>query len=160
MVSYQIFTKTAVETVLGSLTTYVPFVGLWLASHIDMVIFVYSFAWVFVLSSIIPSLILGKERSVFVQFIVCLTLALLGFILVDFFNFDLANSAVLLTNPYMQLFTNIVFATFYLALPYIVMLAIDYRARKKRVGQQEHLKKITDEYFDRQQPPAQSPPLS
>ncbi|MCW4000211.1 MAG: hypothetical protein NWE93_08220 [Candidatus Bathyarchaeota archaeon] len=161
MVSYQIFTETAVETVLGSLTLYVPFAGLWLGSHIDMVVFVYSFAWVFVLSSIIPVLILGKERSVFVQFIVCLAMALLGFILVDFFktayNFDLSNSAVILSNPYTWMFSNIFFAIFYLSLPYIFMLAIDYRGRRKNKSQQEHVKQITKEYFDKQQTQSTQP---
>ncbi len=164
LVSYQIFTKTAVETVVGSLVTYTPLLGLWLNSHIDTVIFVYAFAWVFVLSSIIPGLILGKERSVFVQFIVCLSLTLTGFVLIDFFyssyGFDLSNSAILLSNPYTQLFTNLIFATFYLSIPYVLMFGIDYRCRRKRKSQREHLKQITDEYFGKQSPEQHPPPLS
>ena len=63
MVSYQIFTQTAVETVVTSLNLYFPTVGAWLLLRMDMIVFIYAFAWVFVLSSIIPTLILGKERS-------------------------------------------------------------------------------------------------
>jgi hypothetical protein len=161
MVSYQIFTQTAVKTVVDNLVVYAPFVGLWLNSRIDMVVFIYAFAWVFVLSSIIPQLILGKERSVTVQFLVCLALTLLGFILLDFFKsaygFDMSDPTVLLANPYMQVFGNIIFAVFYLSLPYVLMIAIDYRGRKKRKVQDEHVKKITDEFYSRTPtPPKQS----
>ncbi|MCW3983560.1 MAG: hypothetical protein NWE96_06140 [Candidatus Bathyarchaeota archaeon] len=150
MVSYQIFTQTAVTTVVNSLAVYVPVVGLWLASRIDMVIFVYAFAWVFVLSSIIPTLLLGKERSVFVQFLVCLILTLMGFILIDVlagYGFNLNDPAAVMANPYTQLFSNIFFAAFYLSLPYIFMLAIDVRGRKKRRLQNDRVKKLTEEYF-------------
>jgi len=164
MLSYQIFTQTAVKTVVDQLVVYTPFVGGWLLYHIDMVVFVYAFAWVFVLSSIIPGLLLGKERSVFAQFLVCLTLALLGIILIDtlraYYGFDLSNPEVLLSFPYMQIFTNIFFAVFYLALPYIFMGALDYNGRKKRKQQHEHVKKITDDFFNRAEPPKESPPLT
>ena len=164
MVSYQIFTQTAVKTVVDQLVVYTPFVGGWLLSHLDMVVFVYAFAWVFVLSSIIPGLLLGKERSVFVQFLVCLSLALLGIILIDTLNsaygFDLSKPEVLLAFPYMQIFTNVFFAVFYLALPYIFMAALDYNSRKKRKQQREHVKKITDDFFNKPQPPKESPPLT
>ncbi len=164
MVSYQIFTQTAVKTVVDQLVIYTPFVGSWLLYHLDMVVFVYAFAWVFVLSSIIPGLLLGKERSVFLQFIVCLSLALLGIILIDTlqssYGFDLSNPEVLLSFPYMQIFTNVFFAVFYLALPYIFMAALDYNSRKKRKQQHEHVKKITDDFFNKTQPPKESPPLT
>ncbi len=156
MLSYQIFTQTAVTTVVDSLVVYLPFLGSWLSYHLDTVVFVYAFAWVFVLSSIIPGLLLGKERSVFVQFIVVLSLTLLGFVLIDVFNnvygFDLSNPDVLLANPYMYLFSNIFFAVFYLALPYILMVGIDYNARRKRKSQRDHVKQITDEYFSKTAP--------
>ncbi|MCL5877647.1 MAG: hypothetical protein M1540_07540 [Candidatus Bathyarchaeota archaeon] len=159
MVSYQIFTQTAVTTVVDSLAVYVPVLGLWLASRIDMVIFVYAFAWVFVLSSIIPSLILGKERSVFVQFLACLTLTLMGFVVIDILagnGFNLADPNTVMANPYTQLFSNIFFAAFYLSLPYIFMLAIDVRGKKRRKLQNERVKKLTDEYFKEKSPATSS----
>lgn len=66
MVTYQIFTQTAVSTVLNSFNGLWPATGEWLLLRIDMVIFIHAFAWVFVLSSAIPSLLLGKKRSILV----------------------------------------------------------------------------------------------
>jgi hypothetical protein len=151
MVSYQIFTQTAVKTVVDLINVYWPLFGGWLTSRIDMIVFVYAFAWVFVLSSIIPALILGKERSVLVQFIVCLTLTLLGLILVDVlkgYGFDLSNPTMLLANPYTQIFNSLFFAAFYLALPYVFMIGIDIRAKKKR-GEKENKRTqdLTDNYI-------------
>jgi hypothetical protein len=152
MVSYQIFTETSVKTVVDALGVYFPQVGGWLILRMDMIVFIYAFAWVFVLSSIIPQLILGKERSVLIQFIVCLALTMLGLILVDVikgYGFDLTKPEVLLSNQYTQLFGNIIFAAFYLSLPYIFMVTIDYRSRsaKKRKGS-ERLKKLTDAFAE------------
>jgi hypothetical protein len=163
MVSYQIFTQTAVQTVVDTLVVYFPLVGSWLNFRIDMIVFIYAFAWVFVLSSIIPSLILGKERSVFVQFIVCLALTLTGFVLVDVLNtqfgINLTDPSAVMANPYMGLFGNLFFAAFYLSVPYILMLSIDYRSRKKRKAQAEHVKQITDEYFKAKQETPEKPSL-
>ena len=152
MVSYQVFTQTAVTTVVSSISTVSPFLGGWLTSRIDMVIFIYAFAWVFVLSSIIPSIILGKQRSVFVQFFVCLILTLTGFVLLDAlkgYGWDFSDPAALLANPFTQLFSNLLFAVFYLSLPYVLMLGIDLYGRKKSQNEQQRIKHLTDEYFKR-----------
>jgi hypothetical protein len=153
MVSYQIFTETAVKTVVNSIGVYSPLLGNWLSFRIDMIVFIYAFAWVFVLSSIIPSLILGKERSVIVQFIVCLGLTLSALVLIDIlkgYGWDFTNQTVLLANPYLQIFANLFFAAFYLSLPYLLMLGIDLKGRKKHRQQEERVKKLTDEYFQKQ----------
>jgi hypothetical protein len=152
MVSYQIFTQTAVETVVTNLNVFFPTVGAWLLLRMDMIVFIYAFAWVFVLSSIIPSLILGRERSVIVQFIVCLGLTLTALILVDVlatYGFNLADPNLILNNPYTQMFSNIVFAAFYLSVPYILMIAIDIRGRKKQKAKVEHVKQLTDDFFNK-----------
>ncbi len=131
MVSYQLFTETAVKTVIGSIKTTFPEAWTVLNTRMDMIIFIYAFAWVFVLSSAIPSIILGKSRSVIVQFIVCLTLTLSAFIVIDslayFYNFNLYDSV----SAYASWFTNPIFAVFYLSLPYVLMLTIDFRTRRK-----------------------------
>lgn len=154
MVSYEIFTQTAVKTVVDALVVYLPFMGNWLILRVDLIVFIYSFAWVFVLSSIIPTLVLGKERSVLIQFIVVLTLTLSALILIDTlkgYGWDLTSQASLLANPYLQLFSNSIFAAFYLSVPYLLMVTIDLYSRKKRKQkmeqQEEHVKKITDDYF-------------
>lgn len=130
MISYQLFTETAVSNIVTQLNTFIPTVGLWLASRVDIVVFVYAFAWTFVLSSVIPSLLLGKERSVLVQFFVCLTLTLLAFVLLDVLqNYAGTSLAQLLSFSF--LFSNPLIAGLYLALPYIVMLSLDVRARRR-----------------------------
>jgi hypothetical protein len=130
MISYQLFTETAVTTLVTQLNTFVPTVGLWLATRVDMVVFIYAFAWTFVLSSVIPSLLLGKERSVLVQFFVCLTLTFLAFVLLDVLqNYAGTSLAQLLSFSF--LFANPILAGFYLALPYIVMIGLDIRSRRK-----------------------------
>jgi hypothetical protein len=129
MISYQLFTETAVTSIVTQLNTFIPTVGFWLAARVDMVVFVYAFAWTFVLSSVIPSLLLGKERSVLVQFFVCLTLTFLAFVLLDVLqNYAGTSLAQLLSFSF--LFSNPLIAGLYLALPYIVMLSLDVRARR------------------------------
>lgn len=130
MISYQMFTQTAVTTVVGQVNFLWPLMGTWLSSRIDMIVFVYAFAWVFVLSSVIPSVILGKGRSVLVQFMVCLSLTLLAFIFQDTLAAhtakpleDLLDLAFVFQNP--------VLATGYLSVPYILMLILDINFKRK-----------------------------
>ena len=130
MISYQIFTQTAVTTVMTYINMLSPSIGTWLSTRIDMIIFIYAFAWIFVLSSAIPSVILGKGRSVLVQFIVCLTLTLMAFTIQD----ALAGYA---TRPVAEIFSlnallqNPILAVTYLLMPYILMITLDIRSRKK-----------------------------
>ena len=52
-----------------------------------------------------------------------------------------------MANPYMQIFSNIFFAAFYLALPYIFMLSVDYRCRNsKKRKENARLQKLTTNY--------------
>jgi len=144
MVTYQIFTQTAVSTVLNSFNGLWPVTGEWLLLRIDMIIFIHAFAWVFVLASVIPSLLLGKKRSVLVQFFVCLTLALVAFVIQDFMIVHLSGQsqvgvAFLLGNPLL--------AVVYLSVPYLFMVAIDIRARRK-AKKDEHMDKITAVYTE------------
>ena len=130
MISYQLFTETAVTAIVTQLNTVVPTIGFWLAARVDMVVIIYAFAWTFVLSSVIPSLLLGKERGVLVQFFVCLTLTFLAFALLDVLqNYAGTSLAQLLSFSF--LFNNPILAGLYLALPYIVMIGLDVRSRRK-----------------------------
>lgn len=129
MVGYQLFTQTAVTTVVALLNSSFPFLGVWLNSRIDMIVFIYAFAWVFVLCSTIPTIILGKERSVLIQFIVCLTITLTAFIILD-----VIDSAALSSAPYAQIFHNPIFAVIYLSLPYVFMIGLEIHRKKKRVN--------------------------
>jgi len=146
MVSYQLFTETAVTTLVTQINILIPSIGFWLSSRVDMVVFVYAFAWVFVLSSVIPSLLLGKERSVLVQFFVCLTLTFLAFALVDVLEiYAGASLAQLLSFAFV--FSNPILATLYLSLPYVIMIALDVRARRRNKAKQES-GELTETYVD------------
>jgi hypothetical protein len=131
MVSYQLFTETAVNSVVIQVNSLMPSIGIWLSSRMDLVIFVYAFAWVFVLSSALPSLILGKERGVLVQFFVCLTLTFLAFALSDALKSyagDFMNQLLGLSS----LFSSPVLASLYLSIPFITLVALDLQCRKKK----------------------------
>jgi uncharacterized membrane protein YwaF len=146
MVSYQFFTKTAVTTVVTHLNALWPLLGGWIASRMEMIIFIYAFAWIFVLSSVIPSFILGKERSVLVQFLVCLTLAFSAIFIQDLlgtYGYDpvdqLSSMAIMLYNP--------ILAVVYLSIPYVLMLSLDVQARRKR-RKQEKMEEIVGTYIE------------
>jgi len=118
-----------------------PSVGAWLSFRMDIIVFIYAFAWIFVLSSVIPSAILGKERSVLAQFFVCLTLTFVAFMVQDALNTygggladQLLSLATLFYNPFL--------AVGYLLMPYLVMLVLDIRARKRQ-KKKEELEKIS-----------------
>jgi len=147
MVTYQIFTQTAVSTVLNSLNVLWPAAGEWLLLRMDMIIFVHAFAWVFVLSSVIPSLLLGKKRSVLVQFFVCLTLALVAFVIQDSVSVYLSGQSQVLPGAAFLL-GNPLLAVVYLSVPYLFMVTIDIRARRK-AKKDEHMDKITTTYLER-----------
>ena len=147
MVTYQIFTQTAVSTVLNFFNVLWPAVGEWLLLKMDTVIFVHAFAWVFVLSSVIPSLLLGKKRSVLVQFFVCLTLALLAFVIQDYASAYLSGQSQILLEV-VFLLSNPLLAVVYLSVPYLFMVATDIRARRK-ANKDKHMDKITATYPER-----------
>jgi len=129
MTSYQFFTQTTVESVTIFLQIYVPTIGVWLASRLDMIVFIHSFAWIFLLSSVIPSLILGKERGVLVQFGVCLTLTFFAFVIQDSLaGFNGALDQILGIAP---LFQNPLLAATYLSLPYFLMIGFDIRSKRR-----------------------------
>jgi hypothetical protein len=130
MVSYQLFTQTAVATTLTYLNMIWPSLGAWLVSRMDVIVFLYAFAWVFVLSSVIPSVILGKERSVLVQFFVCLTLTFVAFLIQD----TLVNSGRPIDQilSIAELFNNPFIAMSYLSMPILLMLMLDIRSRRRK----------------------------
>jgi len=130
MTSYQLFTQTTVTTVTIYINMYLPTIGTWLASKLDMIIFIHSFAWIFLLSSVIPALILGKERGVLAQFGLCLTLAFLAFVVQDALaGLNGTLDQILGLAP---LFQNPLVAAAYLSLPYLLMLGFDIRGKRKK----------------------------
>jgi len=133
MLSYQIFSQPALTTLSTSLAGSAPLVATWINSGMGSAVFVFSFAWMFVFSSIIQTLMFGNERRLTIQFLVSLGLTLLGSTLlgaIGALGLDLS-AANLISSPLATLFGNVFFAVFYLALPFIVMLALDiWQSRK------------------------------
>ena len=147
MTSYQFFTQTTAETVTTYINTYLPIIGAWLVSRLDMIVFIHSFAWIFLLSSVIPSLLLGKERGVLAQFSVCLTLTFLAFVVQDVL-IGVSSEALDQILGLAPLFQNPVLATSYLALPYLMMLGFDIRGKRKQKQIQKELEKEETETDD------------
>ena len=127
IVSYQIFTQSALTTVTLSLGGSVPALASWINSEATVTVFICSFAWMFVLSALISIVMFGKERRLTIQFLVSLALTLTGSALLGLFHLiglDLSNPSVL-SQPFTILFGNVFFAFFYLALPFLFMVAVD-----------------------------------
>jgi hypothetical protein len=136
MVSYQIFTQSAVASVAAALSGPAPMVADWLnsSSSSAVVTFVCGFAWMFVLSAIAQSLMFGRERRLSIQFLVSLALTAAGSAVLELLkaaNLNIDDPNVL-SGPFTAVFGNAAFATFYLALPFIFMLVMDWRYMQKR----------------------------
>ena len=136
MISYQLFTQTAVTTLVSAINFFIPQIGSWLLSRLDMVIFIYAFAWIYLLSSVLPSVFLGKQCSVFIQFLVCLSLTFFAFVIQDglIVLFE-ANTIDQILNLGIY-FNNPLIAAGYLAIPYLLMIGLDLQARKKMLIEQ------------------------
>jgi len=135
MISYQLFTQTAVVTVVKFLNeTWPSTISVWLASRVETIVFIHAFAWIFVLSSVIPSILLGKERSVLIQFFVCLTLTIAAFWIKD--NLPTLIGGQPIENLISQIFSLAAFfhnpflAGLYLSAPYLFMVGLDVHSHK------------------------------
>jgi hypothetical protein len=127
IVSYQIFTQSALSTVTSSFGGSIPTLASWINSEANVTVFICSFAWMFVLSALISIIMFGKERRLTIQFSVSLALTLTGSALLGLLHLvglDLSNPNVL-SQPFTLLFGNVFFAFFYLALPFIFMVTVD-----------------------------------
>ena len=125
LITYQIFTSLAVNAVLSFLKSLAPSLGSYLLTKFDLIVFIHSFAWIFLISSVIPSRIFGKERSVFLQFLVCLILSLSPLIvqeLIPEMYYQVSNGHYFNLN---LLFNNYFFSFIYLIAPYVLMTVID-----------------------------------
>lgn len=123
-VTYQLFTDAAVRALSANIAFISPALSAWISNNIPLIVFIYAFTWIFVLSSVIPSLLLGKKRGVLTQYLVCLSLAIIALSIQELiFNYassELNSIAAFLTNP--------ILAAIYLAIPYLVMLTLDLRS--------------------------------
>jgi len=130
-VTYQLFTDTAVKSISSNINLISPNVGSWLNSNIQTVVFVYAFTWIFVLSSVIPSAILGKQRSTLIQYAVVLTLTLIAFFMADILQ-TIVGIRIDQVLGAATLFENPVVAGFYLSAPFLFMISLDIHSKKKQ----------------------------
>ncbi len=134
MLTYQVFTETALTTMVHSISTSAPTISSWLSERADVVVFVCTFAWTFVLSSVVSALIFRGEKRISIQFFVSLALTGTATLIFDFlkgYGVDLTNPNNILSSFFAPVFGNVFFAVFYLCLPYIFMVAVDLRLNKK-----------------------------
>ena len=143
LITYQMFTRVAVINVVQSMGPFFPSIQEFLMPRIDRIEFMYSFAWIWVMTSLIPSLIL-KRRSALLQFVVVLVLtflavefeSVLSFVVGGEFVEQIFRVAVWLGNPWL--------ATLYLLSPFLVILSVDlYERRKKKLEEKSQLSSQT-----------------
>ncbi len=134
MVSYQIFTQSALATVSTSLTGPAPLIASWLRSSSGLATFICGFAWIFVLSAVVSQLMFGRERRLSVQFLVSLGLTLVGSTILGLLNEAgwYPSNLNVVSAPFSAFFGNAAFAWLYIALPFIFMLVIDFRSFNKK----------------------------
>lgn len=119
IITHQVFTETAIITVIEKYQAPLSNYAIFLGSSIDILVFIYSFAWIFILSSVIPSIILGKKRGVFIQFLVVLAITFVSAYLPNI----IGRLNILQINELFELskiFQDHVFAIIYLLLPFIL----------------------------------------
>ncbi len=148
MISYQLFTQTAVYSVVYFFSSlWTPLADL-LTPNLHIVIFIHTFAWIFVLSSVIPSVIVGRERSVFLQFVLCLTIALVAVSIEEILTLAIGVNPISQMQNLFTWFQNPLVAGIYLSAPYLFMFYLDFRSRKKRQTSEEEIKAPEMEYSE------------
>jgi hypothetical protein len=99
-----------------------------------VVTFICGFAWMFVLSAIAQTLMFGRERRLSIQFLVSLALTATGSAVLWLLNVIWGKNIadpIVLSGPVSTVFGNAFFGAFYLLLPFIFMLVMDWRYMQK-----------------------------
>ena len=136
LITYQMFTNVAVISVIQSIDPFFPSIQEFLMPRIDRIAFVYSFAWIWVMTSLIPSLIL-KRRSALLQFVVVLMLTFLAFEFESILLLVAGRAFVEQIFSVTVLFGNPLLAVLYLLSPFLIIFSVDfYERRKKRLVKQ------------------------
>jgi hypothetical protein len=154
IISYQLFTQTAVYSLIYFLNIFSPSAGEFIVSRISTIVFVHAFAWIFVVSSVIPSIILGKGRSVLLQFFLCLTITFVAVSVEDILTLIIGAEPTAQVQNMAILFQNPLVAGIYLSAPYLIMLYLDIRERRKSKKRDENLQE-TETIRVKEIPPAE-----
>ena len=129
ILTYQLFTETAVNTIIRELYMFWPQVGVLLNTKIKAIVFVVAYSWVFLLSSVIPSVMLGKRSGTIAQFFVVLILTSSTFFIKDIVTMYTGLDMNTLLSFNQQLM-NPLDAFTYLVFPYLVMSMVDLVNRR------------------------------
>jgi hypothetical protein len=154
IISYQLFTQTAVYSLIYFLSIFSPSAEEFIISRISTIVFVHTFAWIFVLSSVIPSIILGKGRSVLLQFFLCLTITFVAVSVEDILTLIMGAAPTAQVQNLAFLFQNPLVAGVYLSAPYLIMLYLDISERRKGKKEEENLQE-TETIHVKETPPAE-----
>jgi len=131
LITYQMFTSVAVISVVQSMGPFFPSIQEFLMPRIDRIEFMYSFAWIWVMTSLIPSLIL-KRRSALLQFVVVLVLTFLAVEFGNILSFAFGGEFVEQIFGVTVWLGNPLLATLYLLAPFLVILSVDFYERRKK----------------------------
>lgn len=143
LITYQMFTSVAVISVVQSMGPFFPSIQEFLMPRIDRIEFMYSFAWIWVMTSLIPSLIL-KRRSALLQFVVVLVLTFLAVEFGNILSFAFGGEFVEQIFGVTVWLGNPLLATLYLLAPFLVILSVDfYERRKKKLEEKSQLSSQT-----------------
>lgn len=129
LTSYQTFVNQAVTTITQTLSIISPPIANWINNNLEIIKFINAFAWVFILTSLLPSIL--SKNSVFIQFITCLTLAVTAAEAPNLIAIVTPNTIAQLMTVTAKPLQNFILAAFYLSLPYAVLLWLDLRSKQK-----------------------------
>ena len=143
LITYQMFTHVAVVSVVQFINPILPSAQEFLMPRIDRIEFLYSFAWIWVMTSLIPSLIL-RRKSALLQFMIVLMLTFLALEFESILSFTVGEEVVQQIFGATSLLRNPVLAVLYLLSPFLIIFSVDFydRRRKeveKKLEQPNHL---------------------
>ncbi|UCG44661.1 MAG: hypothetical protein JSV58_04435 [Candidatus Bathyarchaeota archaeon] len=131
LITYQMFTHVAVISVVQSLSQFLPSAQELLIPRIDRIEFVYSFAWIWVMTSLIPSLIL-RRKSALLQFVIVLILTFLALEFESILSLTIGREVVRQIFAATFLLMNPILAALYLLSPFLIILIVDFYDKRRR----------------------------
>jgi hypothetical protein len=137
LISYQSFTRVAVHSLALLLEDIMPQTTTHLILYLDQIVYIHTFAWIFLATSVIPSIILSRTKSTLLQFLLVLVLSFTGLYLVDSIADILGRNVTQEILNWGNSLKNPALAAIYLLTPYISMLIIDLYTRRRSHRKQE-----------------------
>ena len=136
LITYQMFTHVAVISVVQFVNPIFPSAQEFLMPRIDRIEFLYSFAWIWVMTSLIPSLIL-KRKSALLQFAIVLMLTFLALEFESILSFTVGEEIVQQIFGATSLLRNPVLAVLYLLSPFLIIFSVDFYDRRRKESEKK-----------------------